>query len=97
MRTKLNCWEFKNCGRQRGGLMADLLGACIVPEFMKYDGLNDGSGAGRACWMVPHSVTDGHNRRTATCSRRCYTCEFYKRVVFEQEEDTKFRFTSIKV
>ena len=74
--------------------MADVLGVCAVSEFMKFDGLNGGVGAGRACWMVPHRAVAAESR-IGTCSRRCYTCEFYKRVVFEQEEKTRFKFTSI--
>ena len=74
--------------------MADVLGVCPVSEYMKFDGLNGGLGAGRACWMVPHGA-DAAERRIAACSCRCYTCEFYKSVVFEQEENTRFKFTSI--
>ena len=94
MTRKLNCWQFKNCGREKGGLMAEILGECPVATAMKYDGLNGGFGAGRACWMVP----DSGCRENLTSSSHidpCYTCEFYKRVVFEQEEKTRFRFTSV--
>jgi hypothetical protein len=93
MTKKLNCWEYKNCGREKGGLMTPILGECPVPSFMKYDGLNGGLGAGRSCWMVPHSLCASRNA-SGTGSHRCYTCEFYKRVVFEQEENTCFKYTS---
>ncbi|MEW6412419.1 MAG: two-CW domain-containing protein [Candidatus Zixiibacteriota bacterium] len=95
MTKKLNCWEYKNCGRENGGLMAPILGECPVPSYLKYDGLNGGIGAGRACWMVPHGLCSSASG-SSVCSRRCYTCEFYKRVVFEQEESTCFKYTSIK-
>lgn len=75
--------------------MAEILGVCAVCEYMKFDGLNGGVGAGRACWMVPHAAAVAEGRSVA-CARRCYTCEFYKRVVFEQEEDTRFKYTSIE-
>ena len=94
MSQKLNCWEYKNCGRQKGGLMAPILGECVVSTYMKFDGLNEGVGAGRACWMVPHSPVKTE-RSGSACSRRCYSCEFYKRVVFEQAERTCFKFTSV--
>lgn len=90
MSKKLNCWEFKNCGREPGGLMADVLGECPVGSAMKYDGLNEGVGAGRACWMVPNSVCN-HKRGAS-----CYDCEFYKRVVFEQDEKIAFKYSSVK-
>ena len=91
MSKKLNCWEFKNCGREPGGLMADVLGECPVSSAMKYDGLNEGVGAGRACWMVPNSVCS-HKRGGSCCN-----CEFYKRVVFEEEEKIAFKYSSVKL
>ncbi|MFQ6113174.1 MAG: two-CW domain-containing protein [bacterium] len=39
---KLNCWEYKNCGREKGGVLAEVLGECPVSTAMKFDGLNDG-------------------------------------------------------
>lgn len=90
MTKKLNCWQFKNCGREKGGLMADILGECPVPSAMKYDGMNDGIGAGRACWMASESGGHCRNAQVQNCSQ----CEFYKRVLFEQEERTLFRFAS---
>jgi hypothetical protein len=96
MTSKLNCWQFKNCGREPGGVMAEILGECPVAATMKYDGLNDGVGAGRACWMVPDSACR-ESRTQLTRVDPCHACEFYKRVVFEQEEATRFRFTSISI
>ena len=93
MTGKLNCWEFKNCGREKGGLLTEALGECPVPRAMKFDGHNDGKGAGRACWMVRDSACRLSNSQHSP-SDPCCDCEFYKRVVFEQEGDTRFRFTS---
>ncbi|RME26142.1 MAG: hypothetical protein D6800_06885 [Candidatus Zixiibacteriota bacterium] len=76
---KLNCWEFMNCGREPGGVLAAVEGVCPVPKWFKLDGANDGIAAGRACWMV---VDNGCHRH----GRACHTCQFYRRVVFEQEE-----------
>lgn len=93
MGKKLNCWEYNNCGREKGGLMAHTLGECPVSSMMKYDGLNSGIGAGRACWMV-------HDTK---CSNRlknffkCHECQFYKRVVHEEAEKATFKFTSIEI
>jgi hypothetical protein len=96
MARKLNCWEFKKCGREKGGVLVDILGECPVSTAMKYDGLNDGIGAGRACWMVP----DAACRTDATLQPRlnpCHTCEFYRRVVFEEEDNILFKYTSVPV
>jgi len=46
---KLNCWEFKNCGREKGGLMVNSIGECPVASAMQYDGMNSGVAAGRVC------------------------------------------------
>ncbi len=83
MCKKLNCWEFKNCGREQGGLLADTLGECPVSTSMKFDGLNNGVGAGRACWLIPNSAC-AKNRLNNT-GRSCFDCPFYKRVKFEEE------------
>ena len=75
--------------------MAPILGECPISSYMKFDGLNEGVGAGRSCWMAPHlDPADGDNSG-GCATRKCYCCEFYKRVVFEQEERTCFKFTSI--
>jgi len=81
------------CGREKGGLMAELLGECPVSAAMEFDGLNDGIGAGRACWMVPAAAC---HKDTARYSRMhpCLGCEFYHRVLFEEEENARFTFTS---
>ena len=87
MAKKLNCWEFRNCGREKNGLMAGVLGECPVPKAMRYDGLNGGQGAGRACWMICPAV----RQSSAPNGQRavpCLQCGFYQRVLFEEEERT---------
>ncbi len=82
MAQLLNCWQFKNCGREEGGVLADVSGVCPVSTSMKHDGTNGGLAAGRICWELskstPPSLTAcvGHG---ATCQQ----CAFYKRVHFE--------------
>ena len=92
--TKLNCWQFKNCGREPGGILAKIHGECLVARTMKFDGLNDGIGAGRACWMVHNSVCRQAMNLSGPVDP-CHTCDFYKRVVFEQEENLQFQYTSV--
>ena len=82
---KLNCWQFKNCGRESGGLLADLLGACPVAQAGKYDGENGGIAAGRVCWKVPGACL----RCEGTLSgqgKPCHECAFYKRVHYEEAD-----------
>ncbi len=91
MTQKLNCWQFRNCGREPGGLLAAEWGECPVPTAFKHDGINDGIAAGRACWMVADSCC---RKKRAGHGKGCHACEFYRRVVFEQEQETHYRFAS---
>lgn len=94
MSRKLNCWEFKNCGRGRGGIMIDTLGTCPIAEAMQCDGLNGGIAAGRVCWTV-HA--DGNRLCGYGLGPRksCLSCDFYRRVVHEEAENACHRFSSI--
>ncbi len=92
MSRKLNCWQFKNCGREKGGLMSKTLGVCPVSQAMRCDGQNQGIAGGRVCW----SIRNSGNRltRSGICSSSCcQKCEFYRRVLYEEAEKTKFRFS----
>jgi len=84
MSLKLNCWEYRNCGMEPGGIFAKIYGACPVPAMMKLDGVNGGRGAGRACWIA---INDASAPRPSVCrSSRlsCHSCEFFKRVHCEE-------------
>jgi hypothetical protein len=83
MSHKLNCWEFHNCGREKGGLMADTLGVCPVSQAMRFDGTNGGQSAGRTCWKIPNSVCQ-NNRLSSGKGGSCAECAFYRRVHFEE-------------
>ena len=92
MERKLNCWEFKNCGREKGGLMVSVLGECPVSAAMGFDGTNGGLAGGRACWMVRES-----NRlaRAQVCpGASCHACEFYRRVIHEERSAVKHQFST---
>ena len=88
---KLNCWQFKNCGHESGGLMADGKGECPVSACMKLDGTNGGRGGGRACWMISKPAT------SPCYGQSCHTCDFYRRVNFEEEQKISGRLASIEV
>jgi hypothetical protein len=93
-RTKLNCWEFKDCGREPGGLMSGLLGECPVPRSLEFDGVNGGRAAGRACWLVgDRNGCPAHDCSRAKC---CHDCDFYRRVTYEQSEDVQRPFSTVR-
>jgi hypothetical protein len=93
--AKLNCWEFKNCGREKGGLMAGTLGVCPVACAMHCDGLNGGRAGGRVCWTI---VSSGNRlcSRGVQSRKSCLSCDFYRRVIHEEAENVTCQFhTSI--
>ena len=50
--SKQNCWEFKKCGREPGGVKTAELGVCPAATTEKANGLNSGRNGGRACWAI---------------------------------------------
>jgi hypothetical protein len=64
----LNCWEFKNCGRESDGASADELGVC--PAYPKH---------GKHCARVAGTFCDGEVQGTfARKLGDCIKCDFYK-------------------
>ncbi len=86
---RLNCWEFKNCGRQPGGPRAQELGICPVTTHGNLAGVHGGTNAGRACWVVAGTLCRG--RVQGTFAKKyvdCIFCDFYKDV--KQQEAQAF-------
>ncbi len=85
-RQKMNCWEFKKCGRQPGGNKVAELGVCPATLYTELDGAHGGRNAGRACWAIAGSLCGGKIQGTyAQKLHNCWRCEFMNRV--KQEED----------
>jgi hypothetical protein len=82
---KLNCWEFKKCGREQGGSHIHELGICPAATSEKLDGLHGGMNGGRACWFVVGTLCNGDVQGTyAKKYRSCIYCDFYKAVKEEE-------------
>ncbi|MBU1863653.1 MAG: hypothetical protein KKH94_08335 [Candidatus Omnitrophica bacterium] len=89
---KENCWEFKKCGRGKGGNKIDELGACPVTKFVACNGINGGENAGRMCWLVAGTFGGGQRQGTfAQKKQTCMTCDFFVKV--KKEEGTDFKMT----
>jgi len=87
MDLKLNCWEFKRCGRQPHGPKAKELGVCPAATQGGLDGVHSGTNAGRACWVVAGTFCGGEVQGTyANKSTNCRQCDFYKLVEKEEGE-----------
>jgi hypothetical protein len=75
---KMNCWEFKKCGREMGGLKAKELGVCPSATELRLNGVHGGRHGGRACWVIAGTYCKGEVQSTfATKYANCSACEFY--------------------
>jgi hypothetical protein len=93
-KTKLNCWEFKRCGRQPQGFHAHDLGVCPATLEQKLDGVHDGVNAGRACWAVAGTLCKGQLQGTfAQKFKNCKECDFYLKV--QEEERMNFHLSAV--
>ena len=86
MEKKVNCWEFKECGREVGGINAVLLGVCPAADAHLADGIHGGTSGGRCCW-----VTAAAKFGNSGCFDTCSSCDFYRLV--RQEEHLEFSVT----
>ncbi len=85
---KINCWEFKKCGRETGGKNAEKLGVCPASKQEKTNGINNGKFAGRCCWAVAGTLCNGPVQGTfAQEINRCMDCEFYWIVAHEEGKE----------
>jgi hypothetical protein len=86
-KRKLNCWDFKNCGRRVGGHLAKKIGTCPAATEKKLHGIHGGKNAGRACWAVAGTMCEGKAEGTyAKSFTGCRLCDFYKAVKEEEGE-----------
>ncbi|MBI2837313.1 MAG: response regulator [Acidobacteria bacterium] len=82
---KLNCWEFKSCGREPGGARTAQLGVCPATTDRSSDGLNGGKFGGRICWAVTGTLCRGEVQGSfAQKQFACLSCDFYEAVKAEE-------------
>jgi hypothetical protein len=88
--AKVNCWEFRKCGREPGGAMSLDLGVCPSATETRLDGTHDGINAGRACWVVARTLCEGKDQGTYRQKYRdCEGCAFRRLVETEEGSDIK--------
>ena len=86
---KVNCWEFKKCGREVGGSSARL-GVCPSAVAVQLDGAHGGKNAGRSCWVIAGTQCGGTEQGTfAQKYHNCEKCDFYQSV--KREEGPYFK------
>jgi len=91
---KLNCWEFKKCGRQPGGEKAKELGVCPATIYEELDGVHDGDNAGRSCWILAGTMCGGKVQGTfAQKYENCELCDFFRSV--KEEEGAAYQLSIV--
>ena len=89
---RVNCWEFKKCGRELGGDKAIELGTCPASMNTTLEGVHSGICAGRACWAVAGTMCGGEIQGSfAQKYKDCGLCDFYNTV--REEEGDNFILT----
>lgn len=79
--AKLNCWEFKKCGRQPSGAKVAELGVCPASTAGEVDGIHSGKNGGRCCWVIAGTFCGGKVQGTYSSKlANCMDCDFYKLV-----------------
>jgi len=87
-RGALNCWEFRECGREPGGRLAETEGVCPAAVFEPADGFLGGRQGGRACAYIAGTFCEGTLEGTYhDKSKQCWDCEFYRRLRREHGAD----------
>lgn len=82
---RLNCWEFKKCGRDRD----NELGICPAVTEVRANGVNGGLNGGRVCWAVAGTFCGGTVQGTyAQKLTTCLACDF--RIMVQEEVSYKF-------
>ncbi len=90
-RDKINCWNFKNCGRQPGGINVESMGICPASLEKSCDGLNSGNNSGRICWVTAGTFCGGKIQGDfASKLISCIECGFFQRVKEEETQNFKF-------
>lgn len=85
--TRMNCWEFFDCGRELGGKKTVELGTCPAAAKTELNGVNDGKNGGRACWAVAGTLCEGEVQGSyAQKLGNCLKCDFHAFVHGQQKE-----------
>jgi len=86
--AKINCWEFKKCGREPGGAKNKEMGICPATTEVSTNSMNGGKNAGRICWAIAGTFCGGKVQGDfAQKSVSCMSCDFFKTVKQEEGAD----------
>ena len=75
----MNCWEFKECGRETGGSKVNELGVCPAAIAIEANGFCEGDNGGRGCAFIEGTFCGGVIQGTVrNKEKECFKCEFYQ-------------------
>ena len=76
--SRMNCWEFFECGREPNGKKIKELGTCPAAAKVELDGVNDGKNGGRSCWAIAGTLCEGEVQGSyAQKLGNCLKCDFH--------------------
>jgi len=85
---KVNCWEWKKCGRQEGGARVAELGVYPAASAERINGAHCGLNGGRACWALAGTLCGGQVQGTfAAKLSNCMVCDFFGKYEFSRPTD----------
>lgn len=86
--TRMNCWDFFDCGREPGGKKINELGECPAAAVDDLNGINDGKNGGRSCWAIAGTMCGGEVQGSyAQKLGNCLKCDFHAFVRGQQKEN----------
>jgi hypothetical protein len=89
MGKRLNCWEFKKCGKEPEGAHKSRPDACPAARATVAHGVNGGMNGGRICWAISGTLSEDIVKGAfAKDMFSCINCDFFKLV--EEEEADNF-------
>ena len=90
-KEKINCWEYKKCGREPGGENYSECSECPVISSKTYNKINFGQNGGRFCWYVAGTFCGGKAQGSfANKIDSCIECKFLQKVASEEKENFIF-------
>ena len=94
---KLNCWEYRQCGRGRNGHLAPGEKVCPAATATKANGVNLGINGGRVCWAIAGTLCGGRQQGNyAAKLETCLRCDFCQLVLAEEQTEPCEKYRSPK-
>lgn len=87
LNNKVNCWEYKKCGREPEGVNSVSQGVCPAAIHGHLDKTNNGTNGGRICWSIDGTRCSEETDGTFLDRfEHCQRCSFYLLV---QKQETR--------